>query len=115
MNWRLIQISKPISLNNVYGNSKSGRRKTKEYRAWMFQTSVEIRSQSVRRVEGNYQLELHVGNKCSRADIDNLIKPISDLLVKLGITEDDAKMKRCSSEYVSDRNNVLIRIAEHRD
>ena len=116
--WRLIQISKPISLNEIYKNNKKpcgrGRSKTDKYKKWLTATGWEVRTHNIEPIKGPYQLELHVGRKSTRADSDNLIKPIADLLVSLGITEDDAKMTRCSSEFVTDRDNVLIRIKEHK-
>lgn len=112
--WQKLQISKPISLNGIFGNSKKGRKRTAIYNKWANQSKWEIQSQNVKSINGDYQLELYVGRTCTRADIDNLIKPIADLLVKLGITSDDSKMVRCSSEFVSDRNNVLIMFKENK-
>ncbi len=91
---------------------KRGRRKSTKYLTWLRVSESELLPQKVDKIKGSYQLELHVGKTTTRADIDNLIKPISDLLVKMGITEDDAKMMRCSAEFVTYRKNVLIMIKE---
>ena len=101
---------KPISLNNAYNNVKGkGRVKTKEYDTWQMLACRELRIQGQPKFEGGYSLFIRVGRKLTKADIDNLIKPISDALVAIGATPDDRKMTGVNIAY-EDRLDTLIRV-----
>lgn len=105
---------KPISLNNAYKNVRGrGRVKTKEYEAWHLGAAMELRGQFLSKgrptFEGPYSLDIRVGRKQTKADVDNLIKPIADALVKAGMTPDDRKMTGVNIKY-EDRTNTLIKI-----
>lgn len=103
---------KPISLNNAYNNVRGrGRVKTKEYDTWKMLACRELRIQSQPHIECAYRLFIRVGRKLTKADIDNLVKPISDALVAIGATPDDRKMTGVDIAY-EDRSDTLIRILE---
>lgn len=93
----------PPSLNNAYANgSAGGRHKTKAFRRWLTQTGWEIKLQlvgKVIRIRGAYGLTILADPRMTRADLDNLVKPLCDLLVTLGITDDDAKLGRLHAEW----------------
>ncbi|SMF65708.1 Holliday junction resolvase RusA (prophage-encoded endonuclease) [Xaviernesmea oryzae] len=75
--------------------------KSDEYSGWRKAAVSEIQSQGAGRIVGPYFLfvtaQRHWRSKRAR-DIDNILKPISDALVKAGIVEDD-----CLAEWVSAR------------
>ena len=80
-------------------NKSGGRHKSKEYKSWIEKVKTELQQQHPTMepvVSGKYGLEIQVGRKMTRADIDNLIKPIADILVKSKITPDDRKMEKVS-------------------
>lgn len=75
--------------------------KSDAYSDWRKAAVSEIQAQGVGRVQGPYFLfvtaQRHWRSKHAR-DIDNLLKPLSDALVKAGVVEDD-----CLAEWVSAR------------
>lgn len=100
----------PPSLNNAFSNVGGvGRVKSKPYKAWLTAAGWEIKGQGLRQFQGDYALDIEIGRNTSRADIDNLIKPISDLLVSMKVTDDDSAMQRVSIAR-TDRMDVLIRV-----
>lgn len=105
----LFDLPAPPSLNNLYINvPKKGRVKSSKYREWFKEAGGEIILQrvgfdnqqmatltGVREAE-SYEVTIHVHVK-TRADIDNLAKPILDTLVQMNVTPDD---KHCQSVTV---------------
>lgn len=102
---------KPISLNNVFKNAGKKRIKTPEYKSWCTAVDLELMSQKQPKIQSEYALEIRIPEGSSRADIDNLIKPISDALVRVGATPDDRKMFRCCIAR-EPRGNTRIIIVE---
>lgn len=106
---------KPISLNMIYKNARRGRVKTDEYKGWVILASNELRKQkgfNIDKITGPYSLYIRVGRKETKADIDNLIKPISDVLVAIGATPDDRNMVGVDIAYVQGMTGTQIRILE---
>lgn len=99
----------PPSLNNATPTVGKRRVKSARYKAWIMAAGLELKKQNIRMVGSPYGINIDVGRKLSKADIDNLIKPISDLLVKMGATPDDRKMDEVSIAR-ADRDDVLIRV-----
>lgn len=110
--WLELEITKPFSLNGANYNHEGGRGKTSKYKAWIAKSGWEVNIQPSRPIKGLYELQIITGRKVSKADVDNIVKSISDLLVKIHITGDDSKMIRCSSDYVTGYDKTLIRIRE---
>jgi len=106
-------LTKPIPLNNVYANKKKGgRTKTQRYRTWCNAVGWELKAQHSSLnpiVSGAYGLIITTGRKVTRADIDNIIKPIADALVRMNITPDDSKMEYVSVEKTDqDHTNITV-------
>lgn len=102
----------PPSLNHAFPTGRNGRRYTsKEYKSWQALAAVQLNIQGIEPVTGPYTLDIEVGRKSSRADIDNLIKPLADLLVKAGATPDDRKMGALSIRRV-DGTGVKVTVGE---
>jgi len=81
---RLTMTTKPISLNAT-GRAVKGRViSSKPYRDFKLKFGWEIKSQfcgeSLPIVRGKFGIVIQIGRKQTKADIDNLIKPIVDLL-----------------------------------
>lgn len=84
----------PLSLNNVYQNrGDGGRRVGPAYKRWLAEAGWEIRLQKPEPVAGPFCAFIEVGTKISRADLDNLAKPIIDLMVAQGCVPDDRNMR----------------------
>ena len=91
----------PPSLNNAYVNRRRGGRcKAPKLRWWEGKAGFELRALGYRAgcdrapaVNGDYALSIHVPRARTKADVDNLIKPIADLLTLWRATPDDARMQ----------------------
>lgn len=108
--------SAPPSLNQAFRNAPGkGRILTAKYAAWAKAAGWEVQAQMVGRsrpvVSGAYGLVIEVGHHASRADLDNLIKPVSDLLVGLKITPDDSWATEFSIRR-AEREGVRVMITD---
>jgi Holliday junction resolvase RusA-like endonuclease len=88
----------PPSLNNCFHNVPGvGRVKTKRYRAWIRNAGNEILYQRAAPMKGPVFVLFEIGERGTRADADNLIKALFDLLVSLRLIEADSK--KCVRGY----------------
>lgn len=86
-----IELPGPPSTNNLFFNvPKRGRVKSPRYQAWEGEAGLLLKAQKPGRLTGNVEMILTVPQK-TRADLDNLAKPILDLLVTHSVIEDDGK------------------------
>ena len=74
---------------------------------------IEARKQGIARVDGPYHLLLQASRPDKRRrDIDNLIKPVSDLLVSIGVVRDDGDCELVSAQWVeSDASGVTVKVS----
>lgn len=83
------------SVNHLFANNKrDGRSKTKHYRAWRAQATAAILAQGRPRLLGPYEIHLAHNPRGRRADLGNLEKAASDILVHTGVIEEDSKARR---------------------
>lgn len=78
--------------NNAPGSGRFGRSKTKAYKKWLEKVGWELMAQRQnwpKLTTKYYGLTITFGRHLTKADIDNLVKGTTDLLVKLKITPDD--------------------------
>jgi len=62
-------------------------------------------------VIGPYELTVRVSRPDERKrDLDNLLKPISDLLCSIGVIEDDSLCRRILAEWITDGDGMIVRI-----
>ena len=81
----------PPSTNVIWRVARNRIIKSAAYRKWLADMAILIRGQTKDKIIGAYGLEILVKRKDRRRrDIDNFIKPISDLLVSAGVVEDDS-------------------------
>jgi Holliday junction resolvase RusA-like endonuclease len=84
----LISIPAPPSANNLFANSwRGGRHKTRAYRAWCQSAGWHVKLQKPEKVSGKYKLFLTLPK--IRGDASNRLKAVEDLLVSLGLIDDD--------------------------
>lgn len=85
--------------------------KSDEYAAWLSAALWEIASQNPGRIDGAYTLSIaaqrHWRSKRAR-DIDNILKPISDSLVKAGVVEDDSLAESVSARWDDDLGGKAV-------
>jgi Holliday junction resolvase RusA-like endonuclease len=103
---------KPLSVNAAW----QGRRfKTPEYKHFENDVSLLIMAQKPGKfidtaVEVSY--EFHIKNYL-KTDVDNLVKPLQDVLVKKGIISDDRFIKKITAEkFKSSEDFINISIKE---
>jgi len=86
----ILSLPYPPSANRLWRNVNGRAIKSAAYRDWLEHAAQEALFQRPARVEGPYHLEIHVAAPDRRKrDIDNLIKPLSDALSQVGVTDDD--------------------------
>lgn len=92
-------------------NGKVLSAKSDEYTAWREAALWEIKAQRVGRIDGPYSLSIaaqrHWRSKRAR-DIDNIIKPVSDALVKAGVVRDDSLAESVSARWADDLGGPAV-------
>lgn len=95
-----VYLPYPPTANNLFLNVGKRRVRTKRYDAWIAEALADIARQKPGRVCGAYRMALIATRPDRRArDVENLLKPTSDLLKKAGVIEDDSKAERVSAEW----------------
>lgn len=101
----LTKIPVPPSLNNLFANVKGerggGRTLTDRYKTWRNAAGWVVNSQRPNPVRGPVNLTIVIEDGGSRADLDNLIKPLADLLVAHALIDGDhsAIVRRIEIEW----------------
>jgi Holliday junction resolvase RusA-like endonuclease len=94
----------PPSTNNLYMNTSNGRVKTRNYDDWLLQAGLFLNGQKPGRMTGRVDVSITVEDSHPQRDIDNILKPTLDLIVKIGVIADDnARHVRSVSAQWSDR------------
>lgn len=88
----MLTLPFPPTTNNLYRNAPGkGRVKTEDYKNWLAEAAWLVRQQRPTAVPGSYSLAIIADRPDRRArDVDNLIKPVGDLLKKAGVITDDS-------------------------
>lgn len=88
-----LNLPMPPSLNNAFPTSKTGRRfKSSRYKAWSEEAGWELkRYLKGAGLRGPVRLLYAFNEKETRADLGNLEKPVTDLLVTHGVIDGDSK------------------------
>lgn len=80
----------PPSANRIWRNVNGKTIKSEEYRKWLALAGALAMSQRPKAVRGVYRLTVIATRPDNRRrDLDNLLKPVSDLLKAIGVIEDD--------------------------
>lgn len=88
-----LNLPMPPSLNNCFPTAKNGRRfKSSRYKAWSELAGWEVkRYLKGEGLRGPVALRYAFNEKETRADLGNLEKPVTDLLVSLSVIDGDGK------------------------
>jgi Holliday junction resolvase RusA-like endonuclease len=90
----------PPSTNALFRNVKDvGRVKSTPYKRWVKTAMVSMLPQRPKPIAGRVTVEITCRTN-SRRDIDNIIKPVLDLLVRSELIEDDRMVQKVSAEWV---------------
>lgn len=85
----------PPSVNAMFKNTRRGRAKTPAYESWRMMAAAAIRRQGVPSIPGRIVVNMAFEIDLDRADADNRMKAILDLLGSrhgIGIIEDDSRV-----------------------
>ncbi|MDE2096379.1 MAG: RusA family crossover junction endodeoxyribonuclease [Patescibacteria group bacterium] len=91
----------PPSVNGLWANVGRRRIKTKRYKAWLTEAGWAIVTQRVRPIAATSgcSVVVEIGPRDPRADIDNRIKAVLDLLVRQGIIPDDRHVNSATARW----------------
>ena len=96
-----LRLPVPPSVNQLYGNRRGCRYKTKRYRDWLLQAGLyhvaQWRKTGELYGQGAYIVHIRIPQKL-RGDADNRIKPILDFLVSRSVTDDDKHCQKVTCE-----------------
>jgi Holliday junction resolvase RusA-like endonuclease len=105
-----LTLPMPPSTNTLWKNvAGGGRRRTSGYNAWYEEAGWAVNRQKPGKIRGPYSVSIRVP-AAMRADVDNAIKPIIDLLVKMGVTGDDKEMQAVSIRRDPDAKAVHLTV-----
>lgn len=98
-----ITLSKPPSINHVYGyTSRGGFARsyiTKEGKVWFEESAYKLKSQYKKRTPITTPCEIWIElHTCRIQDVDNILKPILDLLQKTGVVKNDNQFYKLDVE-----------------
>jgi crossover junction endodeoxyribonuclease RusA len=108
----ILELPFPPTVNNLFVNGKKGRFVSPAYKAWKIEAGIIAKAQ-VRgaRIAGPFALELQLSRPDKRRrDASNYIKPVEDLLVWLGITDDDCECQLVSAQWVGRGAGVRVAV-----
>jgi Holliday junction resolvase RusA-like endonuclease len=102
----------PLSVNNLFFNTKRGRVKTTRYQAWLREVSSVLKSQGLVYIPGKVTVRiLLIRPDKRRRDVDNYGKSLIDSLVLNGIIEDDSLIEKLMlSWYSRDLSGCFVEI-----
>lgn len=101
----------PPSANALFANAASGRTKTALYRLWLAAAVQDLRQvQRAPLIKGRITVAIVAQRPTGRRDIDNLAKPLLDLLVKAEVIEDDSLVERLSLHWSDAIKGVQIAV-----
>lgn len=100
----------PPSANRMNGHGRGRVYRSKAYERWLNAAGAIIKSQKPEGIVGAYKLTIHAVRQNKRADIDNIIKPTSDLLQMVGVVANDCHCEFVSARWVSQGEGMSIRV-----
>lgn len=106
-----LQLTRPPTANHLWVRARKGMRKSDAYVTWLMLAAIEARRQTFKRVSGPYKLTVVASRPDRRKrDLDNLLKPLNDLLKHIGAVEDDSDCEMISARWVTTGEGVSIRV-----
>lgn len=100
----------PPSANDMHGYGRGRVYRSTAYKKWLNDAGLLVKSQKPAGIVGPYKLTIQASRRNNRADVDNIIKPTSDLLELVGVVANDCHMEFVSARWVTTGEGLLIRI-----
>jgi crossover junction endodeoxyribonuclease RusA len=106
-----LQIGYPPSANKIWRRSGKRIHRSTQYVDWLEAEGWNIINQRQGGVSGPYRLAIFaVRPDRRRRDIDNLLKPLNDLLVSVGVVDDDSDAQSIHLEWVKEGPPVTVKV-----
>lgn len=106
-----LHIPYPPSANKLWRRAGTHIHKSGKYQAWLRSAGLYAKSQRPVGIVGKYKIGIQaVRPDKRRRDLDNIIKPISDLLVLVGVIEDDSDCEMITARWVTTGDGIVVRI-----
>lgn len=106
-----LQLPFPPSANRIWRKGGDHIHKSTEYKNWLMDAGLIAKSQRQPGIVGPYKLSIQASRPDRRRrDLDNLIKPISDLLTTIGIIDDDCHCELLTARWVTVGHGIAVRI-----
>ncbi|MCC7253180.1 RusA family crossover junction endodeoxyribonuclease [Hyphomicrobium sp.] len=95
-----VALPVPPSVNRCWRNVRGvGRVRTARYRAWVDEAGWELLGQHPRAIPGPVAITIRAGRPQRRRDLDNVLKPLLDLLVATHVIQDDSFVVALSAAW----------------
>lgn len=106
-----LHLPYPPSANKLWTRTKRGMRRTDEYLAWLDEAGWRVKEQRAGSIQGPYKISINAVRPDKRhRDLDNLIKPTSDLLQHVGVIANDCDCEMLSARWVTTGNGLTVYI-----
>lgn len=103
----------PPSVNSIWRGGKGGRHYlSAKYKAWRQAAGLLASAQAKgKRIAGPFAVQINaVRPDKRRRDIDNLIKPVLDLIASVGITDDDCECQSVEASWVRRGEGIWVAV-----
>ena len=100
----------PPSVNHVWQHGKHGSYKAPAYKRWIAEAGWQIATQAPRSFSGDVAVEMRVGPRDKRRDLDNFAKGPLDLLQARGIVANDRNVVDLRISWAPDVTGCEITI-----
>ena len=111
-----LRLPWPPTVNSYYGNAKNGRKYlTKRGRDYKKDAALEVMGQTYLRQYGRLEVNIDAYPPDKRKrDIDNILKPLLDVLTECYVWEDDSQIDvlRIRRKEISKPGYVRVHISE---
>jgi crossover junction endodeoxyribonuclease RusA len=111
-----VTLPYPPSANRMWRHVGKKVLRSREYEAWRAQCGLIIRQETNGfGLAGPYAMTVQVGRPDRRRrDLDNLLKPIGDVMVLAGAVEDDCHCQRIDASWSDEVTGVHVRLLQTR-
>ena len=100
----------PPSANRMNGYWRGRVCRTPAYERWLAAAGAIVNSQKPAGIVGAYKLSIQAVRQNKKADIDNIIKPTSDLLQMCGVVANDCHCEFVSARWVTQGEGMTVRV-----
>ena len=106
----MITLSLPLapSVNRLWRIAGKRMYKSPEYKAWLDAAGWMVKQQTRQTIDGEYAIHIRAERVNKRADLDNLLKATSDLLVNMKVVEDDSQCVALAAEWAKQATAPMI-------